>query len=167
MKKRHANLEVIAEQQKEIDAICVAYDIKHTNVAKEINVAPSTINRFMAGDPPGNTLSSITMKKIRNKFPLPYKKGGNKQLTENELGLLRALECIVYVLLGKKIVAIKDLEGTITGQIHEFQKNTQPNSKKVLSQLLEFLHSGFSEERPPAFQQSQPHLQDQSMKEKF
>lgn len=127
---------IISEQQRELREICEVYNIAPTAIARRIESAPSTINRFLNSDSPKNALSSITMTKIRAKFPLNNKK---EKLSDGEIALMDAIKDMIAILVAKNVATQSDFGRLFTHQRQEYLRMRLSGATQVMDSLLEYV----------------------------
>lgn len=138
MKKINDKSELIAAQKEEIHSICYNYGINTTAVAKKAELVPSTINRFMNTKDPKNALSSITMSKIRSRWPMASQ---TPQTNQNgfDAGIMGAISVIFAILTARSLIKDEDLAVLLHHQIKSFQVQNQPGAIEVMETLLSSL----------------------------
>lgn len=136
MEKYTSDQELIAAEQlaqkQELTAICDFYGVSHTELTKRAGLAPSTINRFMSSKKPKNALSSITMKKIRLKFPMQQK--SNTQMSGAEAALMYAVKEIIDILLRRKEATPYEMTKDFIYALDRYQNS--PDAMMVMGDLL-------------------------------
>lgn len=139
MKKRQINMEIIAEQKRAINAICVEYGVKTTEIAITSSIAPSTLNRFMNNDPPANTLSSITMRAIKEAWPLNGDQEDRQKeaLGAGEMALVYVAKEIISMLLNRKRPTKKNFIDDLGYALEHYRKENLSTAILVIGDLLD------------------------------
>jgi hypothetical protein len=126
------------EQIAFIDQVLMNYNLTLTEVAKGADLASTTLTRFYNGSPK-HVLSSTTLAKIKDKYPIGEIIQGshaNDNRGDSELAITFAIQVILKALLSKQKISREWLEDNFILAQNHYRKHRLPNAALLMGELL-------------------------------
>lgn len=143
MKKANQNLDLIKaeiqQQRLEILSICDRYNISSSALAAKAGLAPSTVNKVLNEEEPGNALSAVTMRKIRSAFGVSSgfdTKGG---MSDREYGLIGMIHLLFSIVIARGAVTPENMKELLNQQMQYFRAQNRPGAIEIAETLISSL----------------------------
>lgn len=123
------------EQCDYLDWAVEYYRLNLTEIARAIGVSPSTLNRFRNSNNTKHVLGSVTLNKLKKKFPLKE----SPQLSDADVALRDAFKVMMQIFLHSGLAAPRTFTAAFSSMEADYELLGLPNAAQIMRQLTQWV----------------------------